>query len=462
MKLRKRGLREDRRRFLVEGPQAVEEALKSSTGLETLFHSPDARLHPHVPVARQQGVDVVEVDEGVVRALTSAVTPQGLVGVAPFLDVRLHDLPEGATMVAVLYAVRDPGNAGTVLRSADAAGADGVVFTSGSVDVYNPKTVRSSAGSLFHLPVVREADPRDAVETLRGTGLSVYAATADGEHDLYSLDLSGNVAFLFGNEAWGLPADVRGMADATVRIPIAARSESLNLAAAATLCLFEAVRQRRRTGTSLAGVVSSAAHDIRSPLTAISGAASTLLKRWRSITDQQREDFLAAMGHDAARMNETLRELVDAARIVEGRLEITAERLDLADVLNRVVGKLEHDPDQPAIEIDAVPAAALADPDRVATAIRAMIRAATWWGREGPVRVAVRSAASGPVVEVHRGGADLGSADTEYLFGAGLPGPGAGARLGLFVARGVAQAHNGSLVAEVSNGVRLVLSLPAP
>jgi len=461
MKLRKRGLREDRRRFLVEGPQAVGEALKAS-GLEILFHIPEAGLHPHVSAARERGVDVVEVDEGVVRALTSAVTPQGLVGVAPFLDAALDQLPDFLSLVVVLCAIRDPGNAGTVLRSADAAGADAVLFTSGSVDVYNPKAVRSSAGSLFHVPIVREADPENTFEMLRGRGLSIYAATADGEHDLFSMDLSGDVAFAFGNEAWGLPADVRDMTDATVRIPIAERAESLNLAAAATLCLFEVVRQRRRMGTSLAGAISSAAHDIRSPLTAVSGAASTLLKRWRAINDHQREEFLAAMGNDAARMNETLRELVDAARIVEGRLEVSAERLDLSDVVKGVAGKLGNDPDQPPIEIDVVPASALADPERITTAIRAMIRAATWWGREGAVRVAVRSSVRGPVVDVHRAGADIGSADAEYLFGAGLPGPGAGVRLGLFVARGVAQAHGGSLRADVSNGVRLTLSVPAP
>jgi TrmH family RNA methyltransferase len=455
-------LREDRRRFLVEGPQAVGEALKSPPGLETLFHTPEAAVHPHVPAARQRRVDLVEVDESVVRALTSAVTPQGLVGVAPFLDVSLDDLPDRLSLAVVLCAIRDPGNAGTVLRSADAAGADAVVFTSGSVDVYNPKAVRSSAGSLFHLPVVRESDVESAFEALRSRGLEVYAATADGEHDLYSMDLSSDVAFVFGNEAWGLPAEVQEMADATVRIPIAERAESLNLAAAATLCLFEANRQRRRMDTSLAGVVSGAAHDIRSPLTAVSGAASTLLKRWRSITDEQREEFLAAMGNDAARMNETLRELVDAARIVEGRLEVSPERLELSDVVNGVAGRIGQDPDQPPVEVDAASASVLADPERIATAIRAMMRGAAWWGREGSVRVAVRSTAAGAVVEVHRGGADVGSADVEYLFGAGLPGPGAGARLGLFVARGVAEAHGGSLRADVENGLRLVLSLPAP
>jgi RNA methyltransferase, TrmH family len=462
LKLRKRGLREDRSQFLVEGPQAVGEALKSSSGLGTLFHTPDARLHPHVPLARESGVEVVEVDEEVVRALTSTVTPQGLVGVAPYLDVALDELPERLGLAAVLYSVRDPGNAGAVLRSADAAGADGAVFTSASVDVYNPKTVRSSAGSLFHLPIVRDVELAEAIDALRDRGLSVYAASADGDEDLYSLDLSAPSAFVFGNEAWGLPAEIRDLADTTARIPLAERAESLNLAAAATLFLFEAVRQRRRAGTSLAAVVSGAAHDIRSPLTAVSGAASTLLKRWRATTDEQREQLLAAMGNDAARMNETLRELVDAARIVEGRLEVSPERVDVPELVQGLTEKLSRDQDQPEIELEVGPAVMFADRERIVTSMRAMVRAVGWWGREGPVRIGARSGVDTTVVEVRRGGADVASGDAPALFGAGQPGPGAGVKLGLFVARGVAEAHGGSLVAEIGGELRLTMTLPAP
>ena len=462
MKLRKRGLREDRRLFLVEGPQAVGEALGSPTGLEMLFHAPDDRFHPHVGVARERGLEVIEVSEDVVRALTSTVTPQGLVGVAPFLDVPMQDVPSEAELAVILYSVRDPGNAGTVLRSADAAGADAAVFSADSVDVYNPKTVRSSAGSLFHLPIVRDADPTEAVDAMRARELSVYAASADGDRDLYSLDLQRPSAFVFGNEAWGLPKEMRGLADATVRIPIADRAESLNLAAAATLFLFEAVRQRRGTGASLAAVVSGAAHDIRSPLTAVTGAASTLLRRWRATTDEQRDHLLEAMGNDAARMNEILRELVDAARILEGRLEVSPERLDLAELMKDLVEKLRRDPDQPELELDVGATALFADWRRIATSLRAMVRAAAWWGREGPVRVGARSGAAGATIEVGRGGVDLGSTDTSGLFGAGQPGPGAGVKLGLFVARGVAEAHGGSLVAEIGEELRLIMTLPAP
>jgi TrmH family RNA methyltransferase len=243
LRLKKRAFRERERRFLVEGAQAVGESLSKAPGLLRLYHSdPD---HPLVERARQARVELVHVSEAIVERLTSTVTPQALVGVAPFVDADLGSLGDDDRCVAVLHAVRDPGNAGTVVRSADAAGADGVVFTSESVDVYNPKTVRATAGSLFHLPIVRGVQTDAAIARLRDGGMRVLAMDASGDKDLYELDLTEPVAFVFGNEAWGLPEDVAALADATVRVPISGRAESLNLAAAATICLFVWARSMR-------------------------------------------------------------------------------------------------------------------------------------------------------------------------------------------------------------------------
>ena len=156
--------------------------------------------------------------------LAQTVTPQGLLGVCRFIDVPLAELTgRPARLVAVLANVRDPGNAGTVLRTADAAGADGVIFTAASVDPYNSKCVRSSAGSLFHVPVVAGPTPAEAAAALRAAGLRVLAA--DGAADQV-LDpgganewLAGPTAWLFGNEAWGLPADLLALADRRWRCP---------------------------------------------------------------------------------------------------------------------------------------------------------------------------------------------------------------------------------------------------
>jgi TrmH family RNA methyltransferase len=148
--------------------------------------------------------------------------------------------------VVVLANVRDPGNAGTVLRTADAAGADGVIFAAASVDPYNSKSVRSSAGSLFHLPLVTGISASEAVSALRGAGLAVLAADGSATPRLDQLEASGTLgdptAWLFGNEAWGLPADLVALADQAVAVPIYGQAESLNLAAAAAVCLYASAR----------------------------------------------------------------------------------------------------------------------------------------------------------------------------------------------------------------------------
>ena len=184
----------------------------------------------------------------VMTELAQTVTPQGLLSVCRFIDVPLADLVAARpTLVAVLASVRDPGNAGTVLRTADAAGAGGVIFTAASVDPYNSKCVRSSAGSLFHLPVVTGADPATAAAALRDAGLTLLAADGSASRVLDNADpaLAGPTAWLFGNEAWGLPADLLALADAAVAVPIYGRAESLNLAAAAAVCLYSSAGQQR-------------------------------------------------------------------------------------------------------------------------------------------------------------------------------------------------------------------------
>jgi TrmH family RNA methyltransferase len=186
----------------------------------------------------------------VLAELSETVTPQGLAAVCEFRDVSLDTALAGApALVVVLAAVRDPGNAGTVLRTADAAGADAVIFTDNSVDPYNGKCVRASAGSLFHLPVVAGVAVHDVVVQLRARGLQILAADGSGKSDLDELEVAGELAgptaWIFGNEAWGLPPDVVELADRAVAVPIHGRAESLNLAAAAAVCLYASARSRR-------------------------------------------------------------------------------------------------------------------------------------------------------------------------------------------------------------------------
>jgi TrmH family RNA methyltransferase len=256
-RLTRRSARESAREFLAEGPQAVREALRLATvspdAARGLLGTDEAlERHPDlVALAHQAGVPVSRITPRAAAGLSETSTPQGVVAVCRYLDVPLStafaDPPP--RLAVVLLAVRDPGNAGTVLRTADAAGADAVVLGAQSVDPYNGKAVRASAGSLFHLPVVRDADPAAAVHAARAAGLAVLAADGAGEADLDELAESGTLArptaWLFGNEARGLPGDTAALADARVRIPIRGGAESLNLAAAAAVCLFASARAQR-------------------------------------------------------------------------------------------------------------------------------------------------------------------------------------------------------------------------
>lgn len=252
-KLAKRAFRAGERRFLAEGPQAVREAIAlPGTAVEVYSTADAAERYPDIlAAAAAADVPVLRAGADVVAAMSQTVTPQGMVALCRFVDVPLAALGEGPApdLVAVLAHVRDPGNAGTVLRAADAAGAEAVVLTDASVDLYNPKTVRASVGSLFHLPVVVGARVEDTVARLRAAGLRILAADGAGEADLdEELDaggLDGPTAWIFGNEAWGLPEETRALADAVVRVPIHGRAESLNLATAAAVCLYASARAQR-------------------------------------------------------------------------------------------------------------------------------------------------------------------------------------------------------------------------
>jgi TrmH family RNA methyltransferase len=244
-KLSRRSERSERRLFLADGPKAVEGALGVDGCVIEVFATPEAT---------EQYADLAAaaprwtlVDDRALASLSDSVSPAGVVGLCRFLDRPVEHVLDGTRLVAICADVRDPGNAGTVIRCADAAGADGLVLAGHSVDAYNPKTVRASVGSLFHLPVAVEPDPAAAVRAARAAGLVVLAADGAGEVDLDEADelLAGPTAWLFGNEAWGLPDELAALADHRVRIPIHGRAESLNLSTAAALCLYASARAHR-------------------------------------------------------------------------------------------------------------------------------------------------------------------------------------------------------------------------
>jgi len=251
-RLNKRAFRQRERAFLAEGPQAVAEAFHCGARVTDLFVTVPARTRHGDLVAAiaTAGIPVHVVSGEVMDELAQTVTPQGLLAVCGFVDVPLAEVARAKpALVALLANVRDPGNAGTVLRTADAAGAHAVVFADASVDPYNGKCVRASAGSLFHLPVVAGTRLEEAVVTLREAGLRIVAADGRAGRPLDDPEvqarLAGPTAWMFGNEAWGLPPELVALADEPVAVPIYGRAESLNLAAAAAVCLYASARAQQ-------------------------------------------------------------------------------------------------------------------------------------------------------------------------------------------------------------------------
>lgn len=250
-KLAKREARSTTGLFLIEGPQTVAEAMTFRPELMIeIFATPTAldRYTGIAQAASEAGIEVEFVTEQVLDHMADTVTPQGIVAVCRQFPTSVKDVLRGAKLVAILEEIRDPGNAGTIIRAADAAGADGVLLTGRSVDLYNPKVVRASTGSIFHVPVAVGAELENVIERAHEDGLTVLAADIKGE-DLPAARiegvLDGPTAWLFGNEARGLSDEHFALADRAITVPIYGHAESMNLATAASVCLYESAFAQR-------------------------------------------------------------------------------------------------------------------------------------------------------------------------------------------------------------------------
>lgn len=246
--------RADRRAFVVEGHKLVLEAARAGL-VEEVFVS-ESMEPDRLGELEELGLAPALVSDSAVEAMATTVTPQPVVAVATIPPETALDALSATGHVIVLDSVGDPGNAGTILRSAEASGAAGVVFGSGSVDPYGPKVVRASAGAVFRVPVCRGVDLADAIETLRLAGRRSYGTSADAGASYDEVDLT-DATIVMGSEAHGMGDDIRAEVDAVVAIPQAGSGESLNVAMAATVLGFEAARQRRAStaGDSDAGTL---------------------------------------------------------------------------------------------------------------------------------------------------------------------------------------------------------------
>ena len=247
--LSRRSVRDKVGRFLVEGPQSVREVVLHHPELVLDLYVTEEAAHRHTEVrtaATAADLHVHPVSDEVLAAMSETPTPQGLAAVCRMPSATLDDvLAVSPKLLVLLTNVRDPGNAGTVIRGADAAGADAVLVSDASVDVFSPKVVRSTAGSLFHLPVVTGLPVEATIVRLRDAGVRVLAADGAGSVLLPEVDLAPAHAWVMGNEAWGLDEAVRAQCDEVVRVPIYGAAESLNLAMAATICVYASAAAQR-------------------------------------------------------------------------------------------------------------------------------------------------------------------------------------------------------------------------
>ncbi|GLJ78624.1 TrmH family RNA methyltransferase [Microbacterium imperiale] len=249
-KLTKRSARQESGLFLLEGPQAAREALayRPDTIVEVFATPAAVERHPELRAsAEEAGLDIVFASEAVLAAMADTVTPQGIIAVARQSPTSVRDVFAGTPrLIAICEEIRDPGNLGTIIRAADAAGADAIVLTGRTVDPYNPKVVRSTTGSLFHLPVAVGVELTTAIERAHAAGMRVVAADVKGADFLeHRATLAEPTAWLFGNEAHGLDDEALSRADLALRLPIYGAAESLNLATAASVCLYETAFAQR-------------------------------------------------------------------------------------------------------------------------------------------------------------------------------------------------------------------------
>lgn len=262
-RLQQRAARSETGLFLLEGPAALDEAVRFAPHLlvEVFWTAAAGERHGVLLDAAADHARLTEVSDRALAAIADTVRPQGVVAIARQAPVRLDDAVARAAasqhpLVAILHEVRDPGNLGTILRAADAAGASAVIVTANSVDPYSPKVVRSTTGSLFHVDVAVGVSTADAVDACRAQGMQVLAADVSGE-ELTELaaDLARPTAWLFGNEARGLDAAQLAMADQAARLPVYGQAESLNLATAASVCLYQSAFAQRGAGAGTTSAV---------------------------------------------------------------------------------------------------------------------------------------------------------------------------------------------------------------
>lgn len=230
--------------FFIEGSRFVQEAVLSAAGIEYIFVTESFAASNKVLMKQLEAYRTYLLPEKLLAELSDTESPQGILAVVKAAYCSLETLLAGKGMLIVLDSLQDPGNMGTIIRTADAADFAGIILSKGCVDVYNPKVLRSTMGSIFHIPFYQSHNLLEALAAIKAEGIKLYAADMKGASSLYEMDLRGRTAFIIGNEANGISDGAASYADELLRIPMPGRAESLNAAVAAALLMYESVRQR--------------------------------------------------------------------------------------------------------------------------------------------------------------------------------------------------------------------------
>ncbi|MEK7375838.1 MAG: RNA methyltransferase [Candidatus Margulisiibacteriota bacterium] len=232
--------------FYIEGRFNLEEALKNSIAIKYVLFTEEGLLNELPASAAFKNAELVLINPQLLKKISRVDSPHGIIAVAEKPCINEDDLPLGKNPLIVIGDnIRDPGNVGTIIRSADAANADAVVLSSNSADVFNPKVVRSTGGSIFHLPVVNGCDLKSFIKRVKkNKGIRIIGASAKGKTDHTKVDFTLPSAIIIGNEALGISKEIEALCDETAAIPIPGKAESLNAAVSCSILLYEAVRQR--------------------------------------------------------------------------------------------------------------------------------------------------------------------------------------------------------------------------
>jgi TrmH family RNA methyltransferase len=468
--------RADEGAFVVEGPGLVAQALDAGLAIEAVFAGPGA---PSELLARLDaaGVPVHGVADGTLEKVVTTVTPQPMAAVVARHDRDLADLladvaDEG---LLVLAGVSDPGNAGTLVRVAEGAGWGGVVLCGDAVDPFNPKCVRSSAGSLFRVPVAVAGSTDEVLQRLTLAGVASVATSSHDGDPWDEADLDGRVALVLGNEAHGLDDRALVACDRSVRIPLAGEAESLNVAVAGSVVAFERNRRRRahedgparRPAGDPADAIQAVRHELRSPLTSLQGFTKVLADRWDRVDDATKRDLFGQIRHDAHRVSRLVSELLDATRLDSGRLLLQRKQVDLPELVERVIARLRVELDELDVALafsDGFPVVN-ADPDRLEQVLTNLIENAAKYASPQGIRVEGRAGPDRVTISVTDQGAGIPAVDLPHVFDKfyrrdrSRP---SGIGLGLWISRGVVEAHGGHLTVTSQSGQGSTFSMTIP